>query len=336
MSFSIKTLPLQEKGTIFYTTTSPSEDKKNVVEALKKTEIPKIAHALLIDNHQSYDRSRSINAKEIYSAQGVNPLPFIVLDNPPSDQFAEEYKAHGPRNLVRLVNFLFEKVQKGENVLLDVNQQCESTNLIIAALARKVLACSAEDAIRWCTEKVSPEFNMTARQNELLKDMDFAFPRAEVPAPYAIPTLKGRIFRGVLTRDILFDDCAYLKSMKEAKIERVITLCEGPEIEVGTSTDLLNLYKEHGFEVIHFPIRDYGVPSIEKLKELISQMELMIPDNKNTMIHCWAGNGRTGLVLACYAKQVLQISGTEAVKLIRTHIPQALEKEVQTEMVNKF
>lgn len=334
MNRSIEQLPFSEKGNVYYTISDPQTAETSSLNLQLKTN--KTSLIVLVDNHQSYDRERTLKLKESYQSKNYSVISFIVLDKPPSEAYIEDYGHHGPRNLVKLVNYLFVKIQGGENIFFDINQQSESLNLIIAALACKIFAYKAEEALRWCKENISTEFALTDNHSSILEAMDFSAVKVELPEPFPIPTLKGNIYRGVLPRDVLFDEGAYIQLMKNASIQRVITFCEAPELEVGSCTDLISLYKEHGFEVVHFPIPDYGTPDLEKLKEFIGTMEEMIPDEKKTMVHCWSGNGRTGLVLGCYAAKTLHISGLEAISMIRSYIPAALETEKQQEMVLKF
>lgn len=332
----LKQFPSTERGRIYHAVTIPEEVKRIESSLISSLEINKISLVFIINTNLSYERDLVSKTKELYYTKNCKTISFIVIDQPPSEFYIDEYERHGPRNLVKLVNFIFLKIQCGENVLLDVSQKSNILNLIIAALSRKMFSLDSDASLKWCKENISQEFNLSDVHENHLSRMDFSAEKVALPEPFLIPELKGNIYRGVLPRDAIFDEGAYFELMRKAGIERVITLNEAPEIEVGSCTDLISLYKENGFEVIHFPIQDYGTPDLRKLKEFISQLEITLADGKKTMIHCWSGNGRTGLLLGCYAVQTLKISGLEAVRLIRSYIPAALETEKQQDMVAKF
>jgi len=52
-------------------------------------------------------------------------------------------------------------------------------------------------------------------------------------------------------------------------------------------------------------------------------------------VHCYAGIGRTGLVLACLAGRLLGMSGREAVRLVRS-AREAFDTEEQVRFVHAY
>ncbi|MFW9854727.1 MAG: dual specificity protein phosphatase family protein [Candidatus Thorarchaeota archaeon] len=53
-----------------------------------------------------------------------------------------------------------------------------------------------------------------------------------------------------------------------------------------------------GIEHIPFPVQDFGVPSRSNLEEFLQIVEERLLENKNILVHCYAGCGRTGIMLA--------------------------------------
>jgi protein-tyrosine phosphatase len=126
-------------------------------------------------------------------------------------------------------------------------------------------------------------------------------------------------------------------SLFQFKRERgflIVLLAEEEECVVRTGLNLKSLYLNQGFQVLHLPIPDFNVPSIEDLEEAIKKTVEHAQGGKNILIHCHAGLGRTGLFVAYLAKRVLGLSSEEAIHWTRKHIPHALETDEQCQMVS--
>ncbi|HOX38706.1 MAG TPA: protein phosphatase [Candidatus Brocadiia bacterium] len=65
---------------------------------------------------------------------------------------------------------------------------------------------------------------------------------------------------------------------------------------------LKELANKRGIEVDcrRFPIRDYGVPSIETMKTILDAIDGCMSRGMAVYVHCWGGHGRTGTVVGCW------------------------------------
>lgn len=102
----------------------------------------------------------------------------------------------------------------------------------------------------------------------------------------------------------------------------------------------LNLREECescGIESIWFPILDYDIPqNIVDFSKLIYNIIGSINIGKIVNIHCSAGCGRTGMVLACIVGKLLDLNDKDAIKFVKTVRPCSIETHKQLEFIKTF
>jgi len=77
------------------------------------------------------------------------------------------------------------------------------------------------------------------------------------------------------------------------------------------------------------PIKDLGIPSSEKMIEILDEIDTKMLENKRVYVHCWGGIGRTGTVVGCYlirhglatADNVLDIIKELRAKTVKAFVP---------------
>ncbi|MDR3479961.1 MAG: dual specificity protein phosphatase family protein [Burkholderiaceae bacterium] len=99
-------------------------------------------------------------------------------------------------------------------------------------------------------------------------------------------------------------------------VKCMVSLLERHEIsELGLSK-APTLCESNGIEYIHFPIKDRDIPlSATKTFAMVDEIHDGILHGKNTVIHCRAGIGRTGLISASILVRE-GFSPVEAFKLV--------------------
>lgn len=124
-----------------------------------------------------------------------------------------------------------------------------------------------------------------------------------------------------------------LQELKAADISAIVLLAEIEECTEKTGRDLPALYREEGLTVFSLPTPNYGIPSNGQLADVLKQAKGRASDGHNILIHCSAGLGRTALFAALLAKDVLGLSGEEAINWLGRHKPDALLTPAQIAMV---
>lgn len=90
-----------------------------------------------------------------------------------------------------------------------------------------------------------------------------------------------------------------LSGIAKSGIKRIVSLLEYTEaIELGLETEK-DLSEKYGMEFISYPIADRGVPnSVSEYLEFTKCQYRDIAKGVNSLIHCRAGIGRSGLIAA--------------------------------------
>jgi protein-tyrosine phosphatase len=120
-----------------------------------------------------------------------------------------------------------------------------------------------------------------------------------------------------------------LDAFRQQGITLIVLLAEADECFYVTGRNLHALYIQAGFRVLHLPIPDGGIPARSALAQLVAAIIQHAEAGQHTVIHCYAGLGRTGLVLAALAKRLLGLSGDAAIAWVRRYIPRAVETPLQ-------
>jgi len=118
-----------------------------------------------------------------------------------------------------------------------------------------------------------------------------------------------------------------LRWLKEHGLEVLVSLTEEPLRRREVDNAGLLLY--------HVPVPDMTAPTQEELDRCVSAIQKAMKLGMGVAVHCGAGAGRTGVVLACYfAKQ--GVKAAEAIRRIRKLRPGSIETEDQEEAVREF
>src|SRR5437867_8375368 len=144
--------------------------------------------------------------------------------------------------------------------------------------------------------------------------------------PFGFP---GRIFRSPMPFGPSDLHGEVYDRFCEEQIAVIVLLASDEECLHRTGCNLRALYLKEGFQVLYLPIPDFSVPTKDDLEQAVQRTIDYAQAGHNIVVHCSAGIGRTGLFMATLAKQVLGLSGSEALQWIRCYIPRAVETPEQ-------
>ncbi|KAJ3601931.1 hypothetical protein NHX12_029692 [Muraenolepis orangiensis] len=94
-------------------------------------------------------------------------------------------------------------------------------------------------------------------------------------------------------------------------------------------------FMEAGIYFYNFGWKDYGVASLTTILDMVKVMSFAIQEGKMA-VHCHAGLGRTGVLLACYLVFTARMSADQAILFIRAKRPNSIQTRGQLLCVREF
>ncbi len=87
---------------------------------------------------------------------------------------------------------------------------------------------------------------------------------------------------------------------------------------------------------LHVHSNDMGVPEFDDLVKTVNFIHDRIVNDEPVMVHCLAGLGRTGTILACYLIKYKKMSADDAIQKVRDERPGSIQSFSQEEIIFQF
>lgn len=118
-----------------------------------------------------------------------------------------------------------------------------------------------------------------------------------------------------------------LEALKDVGVRAIVSLTEHALDE--------ETVREHELSYFHASIRDFCAPAPGVVDEICGFIDSFRDADQATVVHCGAGMGRTGTILACYLVHIGANAG-EAVSRIRALRPGSIETAAQEALIQAY
>ncbi|XP_046902876.1 cyclin-dependent kinase inhibitor 3 isoform X2 [Hypomesus transpacificus] len=128
----------------------------------------------------------------------------------------------------------------------------------------------------------------------------------------SLPGCKFKDVRRNLQRDV--------GELQDQGVEDVFVFCTRGELQKYRVPSLLDTYRQKGLRVHHMPFPDGGTPELDQCCQILEQLQSNLQNNRRTVIHCYGGLGRSGLIAVCLMLQLsVTMTPNKAIEILREH-----------------
>jgi hypothetical protein len=147
----------------------------------------------------------------------------------------------------------------------------------------------------------------------------------------------GQLFRSPMPFAPMFDTTrSVMAEYRDAGVTVVVCLAGVDEMKGRTGLDLVGRYWEEGCAVIVHHIDDLHIPcDVAAFCRLVDRVHEMLMCGNRVVVHCHAGIGRTGILMACLATRHCGVKPSEAVATVRAQVRGAIQTDEQVKFITR-
>jgi len=117
-----------------------------------------------------------------------------------------------------------------------------------------------------------------------------------------------------------------IKWLQEQGVKSIITIRE----------EALEYILPAEMKYLHINSNDMGVPEFDDLVYSVDFIHQRITNDEPVMVHCLAGLGRTGTILACYLIKYEDMTADDAIEKVRRERHGSIQSFSQEEIIFRF
>ncbi|XP_057580856.1 protein tyrosine phosphatase domain-containing protein 1 isoform X2 [Hippopotamus amphibius kiboko] len=163
------------------------------------------------------------------------------------------------------------------------------------------------------------------------------------PVPPPICRVTDNILAMARPSTELLEKYCIIEQFRSHGIKSIINLqrpgehasCGNPLEQESGFTYLPEAFMEAGIYFYNFGWKDYGVASLTTILDMVKVMTFALQEGK-VAIHCHAGLGRTGVLIACYLVFATRMTADQAIIFVRAKRPNSIQTRGQLLCVREF
>lgn len=116
-------------------------------------------------------------------------------------------------------------------------------------------------------------------------------------------------------------------------VKTIVTIREVPIPDSWIKKINLN---DHILDYYFLNVNDYDAPPIDKISKVVRYIDDQIMSDKPVLVHCAAGKGRTGTLLAAYLIMKNNMNPLSAINMVRRSRPGSIQSRRQEMAINDY
>ncbi len=126
-----------------------------------------------------------------------------------------------------------------------------------------------------------------------------------------------------------------LKLYRKHHVEFAVVLVMDSELDKKARRDLLAIYKKNNIQVIRLPVADYTSPDMHQVSKTVDIVSGYLRAGAHVAVHCNAGVGRTGVMVCCIVRELMETSPEETMAYVRRYMHTNMTDE-QIRLIKRF